>query len=202
MNICNYTFDEYVELVRNFHGFAAPGVLIGGFMVDLAYRHLSEEGLFDALCETPKCLPDAIQLLTACTIGNGWLTVHNTGRYAMALYDKRSGEGIRVYIDALKLNKWPEIQGWFLKLKPKAAQNIELLMTQIKAAEGDVCSVQHIRVAERFLVKKHRSGFAICPCCNEAYPFADGTLCLGCQSGAIYVESINSPYSNEEILCG
>ena len=81
--IRSYTFEEFMEKVRAFHGFNAPGLAIGGFMVDLAYRHLPKEGLFDALCETPKCLPDAIQLLTPCTVGNSWLTVINLGRYAL-----------------------------------------------------------------------------------------------------------------------
>ena len=45
MNICSYTFEEYVERVRAFHGFAAPGVLIGGFMVDAACRSLPEKTL-------------------------------------------------------------------------------------------------------------------------------------------------------------
>jgi hypothetical protein len=36
MTICSYAFEDYVEKVRSFHGFAAPGVIIGGFMVDLA----------------------------------------------------------------------------------------------------------------------------------------------------------------------
>ena len=40
MNIRNYTFEEFVERVKEFHGYAAPGVIIGGFMVDLAYRSL------------------------------------------------------------------------------------------------------------------------------------------------------------------
>ena len=118
MNIRSYTFEEYVERVRSFHGFAAPGVVIGGFMVDLAYQHLPREGLFNAVCETPKCLPDAIQLLTPCTVGNGWLTVINIGRYAMTLYDKSKGEGIRVSFDPAKIETWPEIKSWFFKLKP------------------------------------------------------------------------------------
>src|SRR4030042_1863444 len=71
MNILSYTFEEYFERVQSFHGFAAPGVVIGGFMVDLAYQHLPEDRLFDAICETAKCLPDAIQLLTSCTVANG-----------------------------------------------------------------------------------------------------------------------------------
>src|SRR5208282_754967 len=61
--ILAYTFEEYSALVRKFHGSAAPGVMIGGFMVDLAYSRLPSGGLFDVICETAKCLPDAVQLL-------------------------------------------------------------------------------------------------------------------------------------------
>jgi formylmethanofuran dehydrogenase subunit E len=196
MNIRTYTFDQYVERVRAFHGFAAPGVLIGGFMVNLAYQHLPEEGLFDALCETSQCLPDAIQLLTPCTIGNGWLTVHNTGRYAMALYDKRTGEGIRILIDVAKVIEWPEIKDWFFKLTPKAEQNKELLMAEIEAAGGSICSVQRVRVADRFLGKKHRGGFALCPCCNETYPLLQGALCRNCQGDTAYLTLIENENSN------
>ena len=58
--ILSYTFEEFVSRVKSFHGFEAVGVIVGGFMVDLAYKHLPKKGLFDALCETPKCLPDSI----------------------------------------------------------------------------------------------------------------------------------------------
>ena len=102
VKIMDHTFEEFVEMVRAFHGFEAPGVLIGGFMVDYASRHLSEGRLLDALCETPKCLPDAIQLLTPCTLGNGWLTTVKVGRFALTLYDKETGEGVRVFIDPAK----------------------------------------------------------------------------------------------------
>ena len=71
MKIGPYTFEEYVEKVRVFHGYPAPGVVLGGIMVDMARRNMHEDGLFDAISETDKCLPDSIQLLTPCTIGNG-----------------------------------------------------------------------------------------------------------------------------------
>ena len=137
MNIRNYTFEEFVERVKEFHGYEAPGVIIGGFMVDLAYHHLPKEGLFDALCETPKCLPDAIQLLTPCTVGNGWLTVVNIGRYALTLYNKETGEGVRVFVETEKLDLWPELKTWFFKLKPKKEQDQALLSSQIKEAGSE-----------------------------------------------------------------
>ena len=51
MNTRSYTLEEYIERVQAFHGFAAPGVVIGGIMVAIAYQHLPEGGLLDAVCE-------------------------------------------------------------------------------------------------------------------------------------------------------
>ncbi|HVN24341.1 MAG TPA: formylmethanofuran dehydrogenase subunit E family protein [Syntrophorhabdales bacterium] len=185
--IRSYTFEEFVDRVRTFHSYPAPGVLIGGFMVDLAYRHLPEDALFDAVVETPKCLPDAVQLLTPCTVGNSWLTVLNLGRYAVTFYDKRSGEGIRVFVDPVKLESWPEIKNWFFKLKPKKEQDDQLLLRQIKEAGASFCSVQQVRVAGHMLEKRHRAGFAVCPRCKESYPVSDGEFCLACQDTSPYL---------------
>ena len=181
-----YTFEEYTERVKAFHGFAAPGVLIGGFMVELAYQHLLQNGVFDAICETAKCLPDAIQLLTPCTVGNGWLTVINIGRYALTLYDKSNGEGVRVSLDPVRIEAWPEIKSWLFKLKPKKEQDYQLLMEQIRESGTSICIIQRVRVASRFLEKRHRGKIAICPNCKEAYPLTDGAICLGCQGEAPY----------------
>jgi formylmethanofuran dehydrogenase subunit E len=191
MNIRNYTYDEFVERVKEFHGYEAPGVIIGGFMVDLAYRHLPKEGLFDALCETPKCLPDAIQLLTPCTVGNGWLTVVNIGRYALTLYNKETGEGVRVFVDTEKLELWPEVKTWFFKLKPKKEQDQELLAAQIKEAGNGICGVQKVEVAERFIKLRPRGSLAVCPKCKEGYPLDDGPLCLACSGKEILYLSFN-----------
>jgi formylmethanofuran dehydrogenase subunit E len=192
MNIRSYTFEEYLERVRSFHGFVAPGVVIGGFMVDLAYQRLPEDGLFNAISETAKCLPDAIQLLTSSTVGNGHLRVINIGRYAMTLYNKSKGEGIRVFLDQDKLGAWPEIKSWFFKVKPKNEQDYPFLMEQIKEAGVHICSVQQVKVAPLFLEKKQRGSIVICPLCKEAYPRADGAICLGCQGEAPYVVSENT----------
>jgi formylmethanofuran dehydrogenase subunit E len=180
MNIRHYTFEAFVDRVKDFHGYEAPGVIVGGFMVDLAYRCLPEGGLLDALSETPKCLPDAIQLLTPCTVGNGWLTIVNIGRYALTLYDKHSGEGVRVFVDTDKLDPWPELKTWFFKLKPKKEQDTVLLLSEIKAGGSEICGVQKIRVVDRFLQRRKRGLLGVCPKCGEGYPLNDGPMCLAC----------------------
>ena len=115
MHIGPYLFEEFKRFVENFHGYAAPGLLVGGYMVELAKRHLPEDTLFEAVVESRKCLPDAVQLLTLCSTGNNWMKVHNLGRYAVSLFDKHTGEGVRVSIDPTQLatfrRMFPETAG-------------------------------------------------------------------------------------------
>jgi formylmethanofuran dehydrogenase subunit E len=187
MKIGSYSFDEYVHLVKSFHGSLAPGLVIGGFIVDLALKNLPDGEFFDAICETAVCLPDAVQLLTPCTIGNGWLKIFDTGRFAVTLYEKESGKGVRVYLDTEKLRAWPEFNAWYFKLKPKKEQNFELLMAQIKEAGASALSVQQVRVKPELTVKRRLGPTAVCPSCGEAYPLRDGSPCLACQGRSPYI---------------
>jgi formylmethanofuran dehydrogenase subunit E len=181
-----FDIEEYIHRVQLFHGHAAPGVVIGGFMVHLARSRFPEGALFDAICETPACLPDAVQLLTPCTIGNSWLKIINLGRFALSLYDKYKGNGFRVFLDPKKLEDWSEINAWFFKLKPKAEQNHELLLTQIKEAGENLCGILPIQVRPEFLKKRGKGKIMICPSCKEPYPLQDGNLCRACQGRAYY----------------
>ena len=188
MNICTYSYEEFLHLVKSFHGTLAPGLLIGGFMVDLAMKNLPEGELFDAICETPVCLPDAVQILTPCTIGNGWLSVVPFGKFAVTLYEKYSGKGVRVYLDMEKLQAWPEVHDWYLKKKKKQDQDAEKLFGQIREAGHRLLSVQHVQVAPEKVRRKKMGPVAVCPVCNEAYPTRDGDKCRSCQG--------DTPYSN------
>src|ERR1035437_10364352 len=83
-----YTTEENLKRVKSFHGAISPGALAGGIMLDMAMAKIPKGVLFDVICETSSCLPDAVQLLTPSTIGNGWLRIIKLGRYALNLYDK------------------------------------------------------------------------------------------------------------------
>jgi formylmethanofuran dehydrogenase subunit E len=185
--ICSYNLNEYINMVKSFHGYAAPGVLIGGFMVCEAYQKFDNKGLYDVICETSKCLPDAIQLLTPCTIGNGWLKIINLGRYAITFYKKYTGEGVRVFVDPVKIESLIEIKTWFFKLKPKKEQDDAKLLKEICEAGANICSTKPVKIKNSMLVNTHRSGFFICPHCHEAYPADDGEICRGCNGEAPYI---------------
>lgn len=186
MNIGPYTFEAFLQRAAEFHGHASPGLILGGYMVEEAKRHLPEDTIFDALSETTKCLPDSIQLLTPCTIGNGWLKIVNLGRFALALYDKYTGAGARIYLEPAKLSHWPEIETWLFQLKPKKEQDLKLLLQEIRQAGSTICGLERVQLNGNFIGPKHSRGIGLCPVCREAYPESDGVICRACQGKSPY----------------
>jgi len=187
ISICGHTYDEYIEMIKAFHGHVAPGMVIGGFMVGFANQNLPEGEFFDAICETPACLPDAIQLLTPCTIGNGWMKIVNLGRFALSLFEKYSGNGVRVFVNSRSLDDWPELKAFFFKLKPKKEQDFDALIDEAKHAYTSIFGVQKVNVDMDFIKSYHRGAHAACTVCGEGYPEKDGNVCLGCQGKAPYL---------------
>jgi len=186
ISICGHTYAEYIEMIKAFHGHVAPGMVLGGFMVDLANQNLPQGEFFDAICETRACLPDAIQILTPCTVGNGWLRIIDLGRFALSLFEKYTGDGVRAYVNGQKLDDWPEVKTFFFKLKPKKEQDADALMREINLAHTSIFGVQKVMVDLDAIKSHRRDTFAICPLCGEGYPENDGEICLGCQGEAPY----------------
>ena len=193
MHIGPYSFEEFKSRAASFHGYPAPGLLLGGYMVALAQRTLPEGCLFEAVVETKKCLPDAVQLLTLCSTGNNWMKVVNLGKYALSLFDKHSGVGFRVHVDMKKLEAFPEIEAWLLKRKAKRDQDAAELFRQIECAGDSICVIAPVRIRASFLGHARMGDIGICPHCGEAFPVEDGILCRGCQGEAPYAVLSEAP---------
>lgn len=188
----SYSYEDYLELIVSFHGHAAPGLVIGGKMADIAMSLLPPGILFDAISETSNCLPDAIQLLTPCTIGNGWLKIIHLGRFAISLYDKYQGTGVRIFMDPAKVEIRDEIASWFFERKPKKEQDSERLFRQIREAGSELFGVQRIQARPQFMQKHHLGQKVLCPLCGESYPSKHGAICRGCQGDAPYFDPESS----------
>ena len=106
--------NPYFEEGAKFHSYLSPGLVLGIIMVDLAKELLGPRKLVDAVVETTACVPDAIQLMTACTYGNGWMRVKDWGKMALTLYDKEKLDGVRVYVDLEKIKKYPLLYQWYM----------------------------------------------------------------------------------------
>jgi formylmethanofuran dehydrogenase subunit E len=187
ISIGPYSFEAFLERVKDFHGFPAPGVILGGIMVEAARRQIPSGVLFNAISETNKCLPDAIQLLTPCTIGNGWLKVYSFDRFALSLYDKDTGKGVRVILDIDRMEAWPEIKTWYFKLKSKDEVELSDLLDSIARGGEALCSVRPVQLRPVLLEKVKRGPRAVCPRCREGYPANDQGLCLACQGQSPYL---------------
>jgi len=99
-------FRAKTEAVYRLHTKQAPGIPIAVAMIDLALEKLGPvKEKLNAIAETQACLSDAIQVVTGCTVGNRYLRIlPSIGRYALTLFDRADGRGIRVSVDPEKLD--------------------------------------------------------------------------------------------------
>jgi formylmethanofuran dehydrogenase subunit E len=179
---------NYLEEVRRFHGGLAPGVVLGGFMVDWALEVMEPVEIVDAVVETRKCLPDAVQLLTKCSIGNGWLKILDWGKLALTLYDIEDFHGARVHVDIQKLDLFPLVKAWAMKEKDKKESPLEPLMEEMIHAGRDMLTCQQGIVGE---IPDGLSAYdqpKICSGCGEAFRSGGKDMCQGCRKAFFVLE--------------
>lgn len=183
--VCGKSHEEFYRTIERFHGWRAPGVVIGGFMVDLAQRHIGPDVEADAVVETIHCLPDAVQIFTPCTFGNGWMKVVDWDKFALTLYDKKTFEGVRVWLDIGKIRRFPDVHNWYMRLVPKTELPLDILLKSIEEAGRDMLSCASVRVIQH-QGKLKKGKIEICSQCGEAYPSRHGDQCLSCQGQGYY----------------
>ncbi|MFA5348028.1 MAG: formylmethanofuran dehydrogenase subunit E family protein [Methanoregula sp.] len=178
---------DYLNRVVAFHTSPAPGVLIGVFMVDFALELLGAapgEKLF-GVCETPKCAPDALQVIANVTTGNNRLRVIPIGKFAItvnAATTKPIAEGVRVYIDLEKLKRYPVIDIWYANSPSFNKHTMEIqLQEEIFSAGRDILSFEHVRLR---VTPKRKWKSVTCPCCGDTIPdyLFESDRCGGCGS--------------------
>ncbi|MDD2454494.1 FmdE family protein [Aminivibrio sp.] len=175
------SYEEYLKELERFHGKKAPGGVLALHMVNVARELLPEGILMDVICETRKCLADAIQLLTPCTVGNHWLKIVDTGRFAAVFYDKETGEGVRVSLNMERMKLYPAVNEWFLKLIPKKDQDLTAIIDGINIAGSSLFDSCPVAVDPKVLLVRPKVPPVVCPVCGEAYPPSHGPVCRGCQ---------------------
>lgn len=177
--------------LSEFHTYPAPGILIGAFMVDYALELLGEtpDKKLYGVCETPKCLPDALQVIARCTTGNNRLRVVPIGKFAITLNtssESETTEAVRVYVDLTKLKTYPTIDIWYANSPAYDKHTMKgRLQDEIFQAGRDILSSERVRV----IVKKKKKWTSVtCPCCGETVPdyLIEGDRCGACGSMKYY----------------
>ena len=173
----NYGTEErirgYIRRCVSFHGFFPPGLLIGVFMVDLALEKLGanlDEKLY-AVAETPKCAPDAVQVITTATIGNKQLRIIDTGKFSITLNrgsTEERADGIRVYVDATKIRRYPTLDLWYTNdPRYKSVDEKDRVYDEILQAGRSILSWERVKVS---VPQKAVWQAVQCPVCKEMVP--------------------------------
>ena len=191
-------FKKYVDKVYDLHVKIAPAIPLAIEMVFLAQEKLGDVKLKTvAIAETRACLPDAIQVLTDCTVGNGYLTIlDNIGRFALTLFDRSDGRGIRVYVDLNKIDEktMPETYKFFRRkrdtkvnddMKVRRASNKLVIDEFYKNGRRAYLSWEKVTVKNT--AKPPISPVYICKKCGESFHSSlKSDICTVCSGENTY----------------
>jgi len=182
---------DYILRCVDLHSYPAPGVLIGAFMVDYALELLgasSDEKLY-AVCETPKCAPDALQAIAHCTTGNNRLRIVPIGKFAITMNvasDSATTRAVRISVDLEKLKKFPVIDCWYANSPVfSKAMMKDTLQDGIFRAGRQILSYEWVSVGVK---PKRRWKSVTCKVCGETVPdyLIEGDRCAACGSMKYY----------------
>lgn len=164
--------------VESFHCARAPGIVVGALMLDTALTKVKESEELAIVVETFSCLPDAVQILTPCTTGNGGLKVYDWGKFALTAYDKGLLKGVRTYVVHDTVAEWPLINQWFNPSGINSGSpDFNTITEEFFKARADLIGIQEVTIVlDDGYVKNKKTG--ICEKC--------GDLCSACQGMAYY----------------
>ena len=193
----NEEFLQLVEKVIAFHTKRAPGIAISVEMVNQAKERLGDVPKLCAIAETRACLPDSIQYLLGCTIGNGNLKVlESLGRFALTLYDRQSGKGVRIYVDQNKIDKekYSELYKFFRRDRAPEVKNFgperktsnALVIQQLVDCGRNIFTLEDVVINDT--KKPPMLDCGICEKCCESFLKAkpEDKLCQYCSGELAY----------------
>jgi len=106
-------------------------------------------------------------------------------KFALSLYDKKTLDGVRVWLDLEKTRSYPHIYDWYMRLIPKKSVDHDMLRESIITAGRSMLSRAPVHITQ-FYGKKEKGEIAVCSGCGEAYPRRQGERCLACQGNGYY----------------
>ena len=185
-HLCGIALEDYIYSIEEFHGARSPGMLMGGMLLDRALNELGPTPYLNVVCETVVCLPDAVQLLTNCTIGNGYLQVLDWGKFALCAYDRTTLNGSRVWLDLNEIGKHQVIREWFQRTgKPRVKPPFEQIAEAFLNSGAGLVRSRAVKL-HKALKDEAKVITGACPQCGESYPLRQGDRCLACQGQAYY----------------
>lgn len=184
--------EEDLELAVMLHGHLAPGLALGVRMSRVAMARLGmKKGSrkYLGIAETSRCLSDAMQATTGCTMGHANAVIQDYGKLALTLARVDTKEGVRVALRENSRRYSALMRKWMLregKLSKDEEKELGMELMELPEEYLDVSEVK-INLESDF----DNSGIVKCEECGELIPkgiavIEDKILCRGCAGRAYY----------------
>jgi formylmethanofuran dehydrogenase subunit E len=150
--------------------------------------------------EVERCIADAIQIVTGCTVGRRNLKLVNVGKFAATFVDASNGRGVRISSrkDArASAMRFAERNGWVASGEPieefSEREKEMIVRAYSEMPESEMFAVEKVRVSVP--KKEHHSGAkepVVCSACGELIfdhieiVKEKRVFCRSCASGAYY----------------
>jgi len=98
-----HTIDILLEKAKRFHGDVCLGILLGTRLAIIGMRVLGMDPLVKnrdliVFVETDRCVTDAIQAITGCSLGHRTMKFINYGKAAATFVDLKTNKAVRVAV--------------------------------------------------------------------------------------------------------
>lgn len=133
-------YEILIERAQALHGEICPGVIMGTRMSITAMNRLGMDPLepnddLMVSVEVDRCMPDAIQAITGCTVGRRTLKCLDYGKFVTNFLDVSTGKTIRISARDDKLRDVPGLWVWFENVAELAREkNMAKVMEEKKSA--------------------------------------------------------------------
>lgn len=175
------TIEALLEKAKKFHGDVCLGILLGTRLSIVGMRALGMDPMVKnrdliVFIETDRCVTDAIQAVTRCSLGHRTLKFINYGKAAATFLDLKTNKAVRVAV--LNNPKGEKDSIEFFKTMPEE-ELFKIEEVKVNLGRGDMPGNPY---------RKDK-----CSQCGEIV--LDGrvvekegkTLCRGCANGTYYV---------------
>ncbi len=184
--------DEIAKLAVELHGHLAPGIVLGLRMSNIALEKLGAtrgSRKLIAVSETYRCLADAMQAATGCTLGHGNAFVHDYGKLAITLGRADTKNGIRIALKKDAHRHSQLMKKWMLRRPNLTHAEEEELVRQLLQLEEKYFDIKEVKL--NLKTEFNTSKIAACSRCGDLVPEDStiGGLCKPCADKCYYISS-------------
>ena len=185
--------EKIIKLAIDLHGHLAPGIALGLRMSELSLSHmgLSKGNKYlIGISETARCLADAMQAATGCTLGHGNAFVENYGKLAITIGDIKTKKGVRVALKDEANNLSALMNKWMMRLGKLTHEEENELGNQLLKLDDIYFLIQNVEINRN--QDFDNSHIVRCQKCNESIPMGLGvmkeeiTYCKACKGETYY----------------